>query len=66
MIANEQFCFFTREEYEKLLTNYAKITKAITEMGTSFNQAAAALMEMSEAFQKILKLENVNEITTES
>lgn len=66
MIANEQFCFFSREEYENLITNYAKITKAITEMGTSFNKAAAALMEMSEAFQKILKLENVNEIKTES
>lgn len=66
MIANEQFCFFSREEYENLITNYAKITKAITEMGTSFNKAVAALMEMSEAFQKILKLENANEITTES
>ena len=66
MIANEQFCFFSREEYENLITSYAKLTKAITEMGTSFNKAAAALMEMSEAFQKILKLENVNEIKTES
>lgn len=45
------FCYFTKEKYEKLVKAYIKAVGAMTKAGVAFDEATKAMIEWSAAMQ---------------
>jgi hypothetical protein len=60
----DDFCFFTKEEYEGWLKNYMKLSLAVQKMGAGLQEATEAVIAMTKAIETIQGVP-INEIQVE-